>query len=131
MIAPGDFLYRANFPGLTDPQIAVADVEVLAEWSGMFELWEGLDEATRTAKLTLLENRLLAHYLAENYPGEVVDAIATGALPMSGKSVGGVSIQYKDLEGVEGDLKGLMTSQWGIQALRMYQGAPERFRILL
>ena len=131
MITPGEFLYRANFPGLTDPQIASADVEVFADWSGMFELWQGLDEAPRAAKLTLLENRLLAHYLAVNYPGEVVDAIATGALPMSGKSVGGVSIQYKDLENVEGDMKVLMTTQWGVQALMMFQGAPERFRILL
>ncbi len=131
MIAPGAFLYRANFPGITDQQIAVADAEVLVDWSGMFELWAGLDSAVRDGKLALLENRLLAHHLAVNYPGEVVDAISTGALPLNGKDVAGVSLQYKDLENIQGEMKTLMTTQWGIQALRQYQGAPERFRVLL
>lgn len=131
MIEPSAFLYRANFPGLSDPQIAAADAEVLADWSGMFQLWAGLDESVRTAKLNLLENRLLAHHLAVNYPGEVVDAISTGALPITGKAVDGVSLSYKDLEWVQGDMKTLMTTQWGIQALRQYQGAPERFSVLL
>lgn len=131
MIEPSAFLYRANFPGLSDQQIAAADAEVLADWSGMFQLWAGLDESVRTAKLNLLENRLLAHHLAVNYPGEVVDAISTGALPITGKSVDGVSLSYKDLEWVQGDMKTLMTTQWGIQALRQYQGAPERFSVLL
>lgn len=131
MIQPSSFLYRANFPGLSDQQIALADAEVLTDWSGIFQLWAGLDEATRAAKLNLLENRLLAHHLAVNYPGEVVDAISTGALPLTGKTVGGVSLSYKDLEWVQGDMKTLMTTQWGIQALRQYQGAPERFSVLL
>ena len=125
------FLYRANFPGLTDAQIDAGDAEVLADWSGMFTLWAGLDSTVRAAKLALLENRLLAHHLAVNYPGEVVDAISTGALPLTGKDVAGVSLAYKDLEWVQGDMKTLMTTQWGIQALRQYQGAPERFSVLL
>jgi len=131
VIQPSAFSYRANFPGLSDQQIALADAEVLVDWSGMFELWAGLDQTLRAAKLNLLENRLLAHHLAVNYPGEVVDAIATGALPLNGKDIGGVSLQYKDLEWVQGDMKTLMTTQWGIQALRQYQGAPERFGVLL
>ena len=131
MIEPSAFLYRANFPGLSDPQIAAADAEVLADWSGMFQLWAGLDESVRTAKLNLLENRLVAHNLAVNYPGEVVDAISTGALPITGKSVDGVSLSYKDLEWGQGDMKTLMTTQWGIQAVMQYQGAPERFSVLL
>lgn len=131
MIEASAFLYRKNFPGLTDAQITTADAEVLADWSGMFELWAGLDQAIRAAKLNLLENRLLAHRLAMDYPGEVVDAISTGALPLTGKDVAGVSLQYKDLENIQGEMKMFMTSQWGMDALRMYQGAPERFSVLL
>lgn len=125
----GAFLFRSNFPGLSEPQIAAADAMVLVMWSGMFELWAGMDQAVRDAKRNLMENLLVAHYLAENYPGEVVDAISTGAIPLTGQSVGGVNLAFKDMEWVQGDMKGLMTSQWGIQALRMYQGAPERFLV--
>jgi hypothetical protein len=125
------FLYKANFPELTDAQIEAADAEVLVDWSGMFGLWRGLDTDLRNQKLALLENRLLAHHLAVNYPTEVVDAMSMGAIPLTGNSVGGVSLQYKDLEWVQGDMKTLMTTQWGVQALRQYQGAPERFSVLL
>ena len=130
MITAGAFTYRANFPGLTDAAINAADTIVLAMWAGIFELWENDIQALRQAKQMAMENLLLAHCLAENYPGEVVDAISTGALPLTGKDTGGVSLQYKDLEGVEGALKGLMTSQWGIQALRMFMGSPEWSMVL-
>ena len=130
MVAAGEFTYRANFPGLTDVQINAADTIVVATWSGLFELWASASQALQQAKQTIMENLLLAHWLAENYPGEVVNAISTGALPMTGQDVGGVAIQFKDLEEVQGPLKGLMTSQWGIQALRMYMGSPERFIVL-
>ena len=126
----GAFLFRANFPGLKDAQIAAGDAVVLAEWSGMFELWSGLPQAVQSAKRNLMENYLLAHWLAVNYPGEVEDGISQGAIPLSGQTIGGVSLAYQDLSEIQGDMKILKTTQWGIQALLMYQGAPERYQVL-
>lgn len=123
-------MFRANFPGLVDQVINTADGMVLAQWAGMFELWADLSQTVQAAKRLLLENYLLAHWLAINYPGEVEDAISQGAIPLDSQNIGGVALSYKELEEVQGDMKILTTTQWGIQALLMYQGAPERFRVL-
>lgn len=130
MISAGNFLFRKNFPGLTDAVVDMADMMVLGQWSGMFELWAELDPAIRDAKRLLMENYLLAHWLAVNYPGEVEDAISQGAIPLASQDIGGVALSYKELGDVQGDMKVLTTTQWGIQALLMYQGAPERFQVL-
>lgn len=125
-----DFTYRSFFPTLTDAQINAALEIVNATWYGaIYELWAALPASVQEAKRNAIQNLLVASWLADNYPGTVEGGISNGALPLTSKSVDGVSLAYKDLENVQGELKTLMTNQWGIQALRMYLSAPERFTV--
>jgi hypothetical protein len=124
-----DFEFAQFFLGVTAQQIDKALVRVQSQWYGLLngDLWSGLPQNIQAAKIDQMSDLLVAWYLAENFPDSVVNAISNGALPLSSKSVEGVSVTYLPLEDVQGDMKMLMTNQWGQQALQMFQSAPERF----
>ncbi len=124
-----DFEFAQYFTGITAQQVNKALARVTAQWYGLLngDLWSGLPQSVQAAKMDAMSDLLVAWYLANNFPDRVVNAIANGALPLSGKSIDGVSVSYKDIENVQGELKLLMTNQWGVAALQMFQSAPERF----
>lgn len=123
-----DFKYVANFPTLSDQQIADAYDEVATIYSGVTKLWAVLDEETRTAKRTLCMNLLTAWYLLDMNPTSATGVIGNGGMALGSKSVGGTSLSFQDMEAQEG-LKQLNSNVFGQKALMMIQSAPERFGI--
>lgn len=123
------FVYRDNFPELTNLQIDGAIAMVSAQWYGSLTLWGAMPLDVATAKRTALLNLLTAWFLANKYPGDVRDAIAGGALPVSSKSIGGTSLSYLGFDSVQDALKPLLSNQWGIDALTMILASGERFAI--
>jgi hypothetical protein len=126
-----DFEFAQYFPGITAQQVNKALARVQAQWYGLLngDLWASLPQAVQAAKIDAMSDLLVAWYLANNFPDHVVNAIANGALPLSGKSIDGVSVSYKDVENVQGEMKLLLTNQWGVAALQMFQSSPERFAL--
>jgi len=124
-----DFEFAQYFTGITAQQVNKALDRVTAQWYGLLngDLWASLPQSVQAAKMDAMSDLLVAWYLANNFPDRVVNAIANGAVPLSSKSIDGVSVSYKDIENVQGELKLLMTNQWGVAALQMFQSAPERF----
>ena len=124
-----DFEYAQFFTGITSQQVTKALMRVQSQWYGLLngDLWAGLPQTVQAGKIDQMSDLLVAWYLAENFPSNVVNAIANGAIPLSSKSIDGVSVSYMPLENVQGDMKMLLTNQWGVQALQMFQSAPERY----
>lgn len=123
-----DFEFAQFFTGITAQQVNKALSRVQSQWYGLLngDLWAGLPQVVQAAKIDQITDLLVAWYLAENFPSSVVNAISNGALPLSSKSIDGVSVSYMPLEDVQGDMKMLSTNQWGVQALQMFQSAAER-----
>lgn len=124
----GDFKYRTKFPSLTDDQVQDAIDAVETQWYGALLFWSSLPATPRDQKRVLLENYLVAWYLTGLYPLAVKGVANNGGLPLSSKSIGGVSVSFADVPAQEG-LKMLVTNIFGMNALTMIQSAPERFQI--
>lgn len=127
-MTPASFIYASNFPTLTDPQIQAGIDATETMWAGALEFWGGLSEPLRSKKRTLLENLLVAWYLADLFPGLVTGVVANGALPLTSKSVGGVSVSFLPFE-MQETLKPLLSNSFGIMAMQMIAGAGERFTV--
>lgn len=125
---PSDFIYTANFPGLNSGQIQGGIDAVETTWYGALQYWATLGEPIRTKKRVLLENLLVAWYLADMFPQQVVGIIANGGLPLSSKSIGGTSVAFKDIETQQG-MESLTSNTFGVKALQMMESAPERFAV--
>lgn len=123
-----DFIYAGNFPELTDEKINLAYTEVSTIFSGVNQLWNVLDQATRTAKRTLCMNLLTAWYLLDMDPTSARGVVGNGGMALSSKSVGGTSVSFQDMDAQEG-IKQLNSNVFGQKALMMIQSAPERFGI--
>ena len=124
-----NFPFIDNFPSLvgTDgsaPLIDAACTTVETEWSGIFELYQTV--ANGNAKQQTLEGYLVGWWLADMYPSKVQGISGDGGMPLTGKSIGPVSISRKDLE-AQPSLKQLESNAFGVKALSMIMSAPERF----
>ena len=140
----GSFPFSANFPTLygsdgSAPTVDTAIASVCAEWSGCFDaavsgvsgttgLWQTLPIAQAEAKQTILLGYLVAWWLADMYPTALTGASGDGGMPLTGKSIGGVSISRKDLD-AQPALKQLESNAFGVKALTMIISAPERYRL--
>jgi hypothetical protein len=125
---PADFTYSANFVGLPDTLIQGAIDAVETVYYGTLLCWADLPEPIRTKKRLLVENLLVAWYLANFYPSQVRGIVANGGLPLSSKSIGGTSVTFCTISAQEA-MEGLNTNVFGLQALSMIQSAPERLSI--
>lgn len=122
------FPFKANFPSLygTDgksPIVATAIQTVETEWSGIFTLYQ-----RQPSKQAILEGYLVGWWLADLYPDKASGISGDGGMPLTSKSIGGVSVSRKDLEAQPG-LRQLESNAFGVKALSMIMAAPERFRI--
>jgi hypothetical protein len=141
------FPFKANFPTLYDPNaspsvapsVDTAIATVCAEWSGCFDeavsgiagatgLWQTLPQAVAEAKQTILLGYLVAWWLADMFPTALVGATGDGGMPLTSKSIGGVSISRKDLE-AQPALKQLESNVFGVKALEMLMSVPERYQL--
>jgi len=125
---PSDFNYSTNFSGLTNVQIQGAIDAVETVYYGILQCWEKLPEPVRTNKRVLVENLLVAFWLANFYPSFVRGVVSNGGLPLSSKSIGGTSVSFENITAQEG-MEGLKSNVFGLQALQMIQAAPERLSI--
>jgi hypothetical protein len=119
--------------------VDTAIASVAAEWSGCFDeevsgvpgtrgLFQTLSHDQRIAKQNILYAYLVAWWMADMNPSAVVGVSGDGGMPLTGKSIGGVSISRKDLE-AQPAMKQLESNAFGVKALMMIMSAPERFRL--
>ena len=126
-----DFKFKDRFVDITDTQLSQALQMINAQFSGVYTLWGLLPPKDAQAKRELCINYLLAWKLMELYPDSAVDSSGMGAMPLSSKKVGPITIKYKD--GVRqqgaGVLDMLATNEYGMEALMMLQSAPEMYKV--
>lgn len=127
-MTPNDFTYSANFVGLPPAVIQGAIDAVETVYYGILLCWADLPEPVRTNKRLLVENLLVAWYLANFYPSQVRGVISNGGLPLSSKSIGGTTVTFANITAQEG-MEALNSNVFGLQALSMIQSAPERLSI--
>ncbi len=125
------FPFAANFPTLygtdgSSPLVDTACTVIESEWVGIFQLFQTTPNPA--AKQAILEGYLVGWWLADMYPDKVVGISGDGGMPLTGKSIGGVSISRKDLE-AQPALKQLESNAFGVKALSMMMSAPERFML--
>ncbi len=128
-----DFLFKDNFPGLYDTdgasaQVTEAIAEVEALFTGVSSLWATLAADAAARKRTLCMNYLVAWYLADRYPLDAEGIQGTGGMPLTAKSIGGVSLAIKDMESQAG-MKQLESNSMGQKAMMMITAAPERYHL--
>ena len=124
-----DFMFSEKFLGLTEVQLGKALQIVNAQFSGVYTLWAFLPPTERDAKRRLCINYLLAWQLATMYPDQAIVSSGTGGMPLKGKKIDGITLQYKDMVKASGSgvLDMLTTNEWGLEALVMIQSAPENY----
>ncbi len=122
------FTYSGNFTGLTPAQITSAIGVIESMYYGAINFyWATLPDPPRTTNRVLLENLLVAWYIANTNPSALTGVDANG-LPLVSKSIGGTTVAFKDFP-VPPGMENLTTNTFGIQALQMMLGAPERFQV--
>lgn len=128
----GDFRFRHRFlDTLSDDLIAEALQAVNAQFSGVYRLWAFLPPDERRAKRELCINYLLGWWLANSYPEYAIGVQGVGAVPLSAKSIGPISLKYRDTvrQAGSGTLDMLTTNEFGLNALMMLQTAPESYML--
>lgn len=125
----GDFFLRNRFlSSLSDDMISQALRVVNAQFSGVYSLWSILPPDEARAKRELCINYLVGWQLAYNYPSYAINVQGVGAIPLSSKKIGPISLTYRNmLRQAGGALDMLTTNEFGIEALSMIQTAPENF----
>jgi len=122
------FPFASNFT-VSGDVIDMACWTIESEWAGIFTLWSTLDAYNQTMKRRLCEAYLVGWWLADLFPTKTVGVQADGGMPLSSKSIGGVSVTRKDLE-AQPALKQLESNAFGVKALSMIMSAPERMGLL-
>lgn len=124
-----DFMFRDKFIDLTDAQLGIALQIINAQFSGVYTLWSLLPPTERDAKRRLCINYLLAWQLTMLYPDQATVSSGTGGMPLKGKKIDYITLQYRDVVRASGSgvLDTLTTNEWGMQALVMIQSAPENY----
>ena len=97
-------------------------------WYGALQFWGDLPQPIQAQKRTLLENLLVGWYLADIFPSSVTGVVANGGMPLTSKTIGGVSVSFLNVE-LQETLKPLLSNTFGIQAMQMMTAAGERFTV--
>ena len=124
------FTYASNFTGVMPAQITSAIGVIEAMYYGALNsYWSMLPDPPRANLRTLLENLLVAWYLANTNP-ESVTGVDVNGLPLSSKSIGGTSVTFEHIETQIGN-ENLLTNPFGRMAHQLMQSAPERMFIFV
>lgn len=124
----GDFKFAHRFTGLTDDVLSQSIQIVNAQFSGVYSLWSLLPPLEARAKRELCINYLIAWWITNSYPKYAVGVSSVGAMPLTGKKIGPISLQYRDSVSQSGSVLDALTSnEFGIQAMLMIQTAPENY----
>jgi hypothetical protein len=127
------FPWRAKFPtlynGVSSPEVDAACAFIESNWSGVFELFSNIDPSVAAKRIANLEGLLVAWYLADLYPTAAEDIQSDGGMPVSSKSIGGVSVARLQME-LQPGMRQLLTNTFGMQALSILLGRVERAALL-
>jgi hypothetical protein len=121
-------MYRNNFPTLTDASIQNGITYIDSVYPGIFTLFSALPQSAKVAKQTMLENVMVAWFLADTNPKAVSGIVANG-FPVTSKTIGGtkgVSLTFRQVD-VQPGMEFLNTNTFGNMAIKMFMGATERF----
>lgn len=127
-VTPTNFMYRNNFPTLTDTSINNGITYINSVYPGIFTLFSALNSDQQKAKQTMMENLMVAWYLADTNPKAVTGIVANG-FTVTSKTIGGtkgVSLTFRQIDAQPG-MEFLNSNEFGNLALKMYMGATERF----
>lgn len=120
------FKFADKFPTLTQPDFDSAYDDINVQYAGVLSLWA--TSADKDSKRLLLQNYLVAWYLANKDPDSLVGVVNDGGKPLLSKKMDESSVVFKDLK-VQPGMEVLTTNWFGLQALQMIQGAPERYMV--
>lgn len=124
-----DFRFADNFTGLTDAQLQLELDEAEVTWSGVTTLWSKLAEPIRTAKINLCMNYISAWYIADLHPRAVIGGVySSGGIPLSSKSIDGVSVTYKG-RNIPHGMEQFQSNLFGLKALDMIVNCPDMLLI--
>lgn len=134
VLQPINFAYTSNFPSLSTNQIQAGIDFIEATWSGIFTLFSLDTQTVQQAKQAALENLLVAWYLADLFPTQVVGITGTGGQIIKRKEVGGnngVKIEFSDIAGRLSNpaYTQLFTNSFGEKAYTILMSSPERYMI--
>jgi len=121
-----EFLFSEYFTDLTQEDFDLAYETILAMFSGITTLYE--NSSNKEQKRNLLINLLVAWYLANIHPSKVINISSDGGKAVLYKSARDVKIRYIDFKMQQG-LEQLTSNIFGINALMLLQGCPERYKI--
>lgn len=121
-----NFMFTTNFSNLLQPEIDSANTVITTMFAGISDLWS--NDNNGDSKRLLLTNFLMAWYLSDLNPSRVLNVVADGGKPLDSKDIGGTKIAFKEIATQMG-LEQLTTNTFGIKALLMFYGAPERYQL--
>lgn len=123
------FMFRRYFTSkVTDENVEEAIQVIYTEWLGIPTLWSSLSTDTRTAKVNLCMNYLVAWWLADAFPSYVTGIFTTGGVPLKEKKIGSVDLRFKDSTAQSG-LAQLETNYFGLRAEALIKSAPETYKL--
>jgi hypothetical protein len=129
-VTPANFIYRNNFPSLSDASIQGGIDYVGAAFPGIFRLFSQLNQPQQIQMQTVLENNLVGWFLANANP-KAVTGIVNNGFPTTSKTIGGTkgtSLTFRQID-VQPGMEFLNTNFFGNEALRMFMSSPDRFGI--
>lgn len=121
--------FGQNFPDLLPEDkndlldTCINDVYTL--FAGVSELWEHLEREVYVQKTQLCYLLLTAWYIADLYPDYALGVVSSGGIPLKSKSIGGVKIQFGELQSKAGSLnnadllQSLKSNSFGAKAYLM------------
>ena len=122
------FTYSGNFTGLTPAVITSAIGVVESMYYGAITyFWDSLPDPPRSTNRVILENLLVAWYLANTNPNSVTGVDVNGQ-PLVSKSIGGTTVAFEHIDAQAG-MENLLTNPFGRQAYQMMKSAPEMFGV--
>lgn len=132
MITLAEFAYRNYFPSLSDPQIQASIDYIDSAWSGVEGLWSNLAMAKRELRIKAMQNLLVAWHLSDMNMEATEGIVANGGIPLQSKDIGGSSagtkLAFRSLNEQDAMIA-LSSNPFGIKALQMFNGSPDRYRI--
>ena len=121
--------YGQNFPELLKPEqdtfldTAIDDAYTL--FYGVADLWSHMGQEIYTEKTQMCYGLLVAWYITDMFPFYAVGVVSSGGIPIKGKTIGGVKIQFGEIASTAGAknnadlLQALKSNSFGAKAYMM------------
>ena len=121
--------YGQNFPDLLSEDknefLDTAIFDVYTLFYGVGDLWSHMDRELYVSKTQLCYGLLLAWYITDLFPAYAIGVVSSGGIPLKGKMIGGVKIQFGEMASTAGAvnnadlLQSLKSNAFGAKAYTM------------